>query len=404
MSLVRHGTQYPKAPEREFLGTLFPSAAYLHKINVHMKNVIYLLLGFFLFLAIIPSVFVARAQGSEVYYKAQVEKILDQGEETSFCMTAPYQHVVLRMLDGDMSGRELAVDHGRGLSLDKSQLVQVGDTVLVMQYMNADNVPVFQIVDTYRLDRVVPIILFFFLGILLLSGWKGIGSIIGMIISLGVIAQYIVPQILAGKDPLFVSVVGCLIIMISTIYLAHGFSKKTTIALVSTFITLVITGLLSILFVKLTQLTGLGSEDAYSLKLGPTANINFQGLLLGGILIGALGVLDDVTTGLSASVFEIAKANPTYSFHKLFASGLVIGREHIASLVNTLVLAYAGASLPIFIIIALNPNNTPMHIILNDGLIVEEIIRTLAGSIGLVLAVPLTTMLAAYYANKAHAS
>lgn len=365
-----------------------------------MKKVIPFVLCLFLFLTIIPSVFITSAQSSEIYYKAHVEKILDQGEKTAYGIATPYQQVVLKILDGDMNGKEITIDHGQGVSLDKNQLVKAGDTVLVMQYMNADNTPVFQIADKYRLDKVIPIIIFFFLSILLLSGWKGVGSIIGMVISLVIIAQYIVPQILAGKDPLFVSIVGCLVIMISTIYLAHGVSKKTTIALVSTFITLFVTGLLSILFVKITQLTGLGSEDAFSLRLGPTAHINFQGLLLGGILIGALGVLDDVTTGLSASIFELAKANPKYRFKQLFASGLVIGREHIASLVNTLVLAYAGSSLPIFIFIALNPNHTPMHVILNDGLIVEEIIRTLAGSMGLLLAVPLTTVLAAYYSTR----
>lgn len=365
-----------------------------------MKKIISSILCLFLYLTTIPSITLVKAVDTEMFFKAKVEKILDQGEKTAYGITAPYQNVVLKILDGEMVDREVVIVHGEGLNLDKNQLVNIGDTVLIMQYTNADNVPVFQIADKYRLDKIIPIILLFFLAILILSGWKGIGSIIGMIISLGVIIYYIVPQILSGKDPLFVSIVGCFIIMISTIYLAHGFSKKTTIALVSTFITLLVTGLLSILFVKITHLTGLGSEDAYSLKLGPTASINFQGLLLGGILIGALGVLDDVTTGLSASVFELAKANPKYKFKELFSSGLVIGREHISSLVNTLVLAYAGASLPLFIVIVLNPNHTPMHVILNDGLIVEEIVRTLAGSIGLILAVPLTTILAAYYSSK----
>lgn len=381
-----------------------------------MRKIIGLIFGLLLFLVVVPTLSITKAQTPqdtaqqdssgdvnippEVFYKAQIEKILDQGVDTSYGMTSPYQKVLLKFLDGDMKGQEVTIDHGKGFSLDKSQLVVVGDTVLVVKSSSVDNTTTYQITDQYRLDKIIPIILLFFLAIIVLSGWKGLGSIAGMVISLGVIVKYIVPQILAGQDPLFVSIVGCLVIMMITIYLAHGFSRKTTIALVSTFITLVATGLLSVLFVRIAHLTGLGSDDAASLRLGPTANINFRGLLLGGILIGALGVLDDVTTGLSASIFELAKANPKYQFKELFKSGMIVGREHISSLVNTLVLAYAGASLPLFIIIVLNPQHYSTTVMLNDGLIMEEVIRTLAGSIGLVLAVPLTTFLACYYVAK----
>lgn len=381
-----------------------------------MRKIIGLIFGLLLFLIVVPTFSITKAQTPqdtaqqdgggdvnippEVFYKAQIEKILDQGIDTSYGMTSPYQKVLLKFLDGDMKGQETTIDHGKGFSLDKSQLVAAGDTVLVVKTTNVDNTTTYQITDQYRLDKIIPIILLFFLAIIVLSGWKGLGSIAGMVISLGVIVKYIVPQILAGQDPLFVSIVGCLVIMMITIYLAHGFSRKTTIALVSTFITLVATGLLSVLFVRIAHLTGLGSDDAASLRLGPTANINFRGLLLGGILIGALGVLDDVTTGLSASIFELAKANPKYKFKELFKSGMIVGREHISSLVNTLVLAYAGASLPLFIIIVLNPQHYSATVMLNDGLIMEEVIRTLAGSIGLVLAVPLTTFLACYYVSK----
>lgn len=143
-------------------------------------------------------------------------------------------------------------------------------------------------------------------------------------------------------------------------------------------------------------------DDAVSLLLGPTQNLNYKGLLLTGIIIGALGVLDDITTSLTASIFEIQKTNPNISFSKLVYSALEIGKEHIASLVNTLVLAYAGASLPIFLIIILNPNNTPLWVILNSELLIEEVIRTVIGSMGLVIAVPITTYLASWYVVSTH--
>ena len=220
-----------------------------------------------------------------------------------------------------------------------------------------------------------------------------------MIVSVLVILQFIVPQILQGQDPLLVSIAGSLAIMLLTIYLAHGISKRTTVALGATAIALLITGVLSYFFVNITDLTGVGSEDAYLLQFGP-ASINLKGLLLGGIIIGALGVLDDITTSQSAAVFEIAKANKKLEFMDLIMRGYVVGKEHIASLVNTLVLAYAGASLSLFIIFVLNPSNQPYWVILNSQIIVEEVIRTLAGSIGLVMAVPIATILAAWAATK----
>lgn len=236
--------------------------------------------------------------------------------------------------------------------------------------------------------------------VIITARWKGFGALIGMAISLFIILRFIVPQILKGGDPLIVSIAGSLIIMLSTMYISHGFSKKTTIAVFSTFITLIITGILSVLFVKLSHLTGLGSEDTYLLQFNPI-NINLQGILLGGMIIGALGVLDDITTTQTAEVFELAKTDRKLSFRALLQKGLSIGKDHIASLVNTLVLAYAGVSLGLFILFVLNPVNQPYWVILNSEIIIEEVIRTISGSSGLVLAVPFTTIIAAWFAARA---
>ena len=336
----------------------------------------------------------------DTYYRARVEKILEQGVQKLNDISIPYQRVEVTILDGTLKGRTVVIDHGSIFTIDKQRFVSKGQTVVLAFTTDQQGARLFQIVDNYRLNTLVPFLGIFILVVILLSGWRGVGSILGMIISVGVISLFIVPQILNGSDPLFISIVGCLIIMISTIYLAHGFSKQTTIALISTFLTLLFTGIISTIMVKLTRLSGLGSEDAYSLKLGAQSIANFKGLFLGGILIGALGVLDDVTTGLTASIVELSQANPSLSFYKLTHAGLRVGREHIASLVNTLVLAYAGASLPIFITLIINPNSYPLWSILNSEMIIEEIVRTLSGSFGLVLAVPLTTILSALYFTR----
>jgi uncharacterized membrane protein len=276
--------------------------------------------------------------------------------------------------------------------------VKQGDEVVVVALPGVDET-IYQIIDQYRLDNVWYLIGFFFIVVVSLSKWKGVGSIVGMFLSLLLITYFIVPFILKGYDPVIISIVGSAGILISTMYLAHGFSKKTTIAIGSILISLIITGILALLFVHVSKLTGLASDDAYALRFGSFDNLNFKGLLLGGIIIGALGVLDDIATSLTATVFEIRKANTKLSFSQLFESGMEVGKEHVSSLVNTLILAYAGASLPLFLLIVLNPNNYPMWMILNSETMIEEVVRTLAGSLGLIFAVPITAALASYLAT-----
>ncbi len=333
----------------------------------------------------------------EAQYRARVERVREEGSRTNNGISLPYQIVDVTILDGNLKDHTVTIHHGDVFSIDKSKFVRKNDTVVLLYTSGTDGTPAFTIIDSYRLPTLIPYLIIFAAAVILLSRWRGVGSILGMFVSLLVIARWIVPQILAGGDPLTISIVGCLVIMIVTMYLAHGFSAQTTVALFATFCTLLITGALSVIFVHSMNLTGLGSEDAYSLKLGISTIVNFRGLLLGGMLIGALGVLDDVTTGLTASIYELHRANKKLTLWQLMAAGLRVGREHVASLVNTLVLAYAGASLPVFIVLVTNPNKYPLWSIINSELIMEEIVRTLSGSFGLILAVPLTTFFTAWY-------
>lgn len=334
---------------------------------------------------------------SEEYLKGYITDIVREEVQEQSGYKVAIQVVKVKL----ETGQEIQINYGDNMTLSESQKVNLGQSVVISK-LQTPNGERYQIIDTYRLPWTAAAIGAFFLLVILLSRLKGVGAISGMIISIGIIVLYIVPQILSGQDPLLVGILGSIFIMLSTMYIAHGFSSKTTIALISTGLCLVVTGILSVVAVDVTRLTGLGSDDAVSLLLGPTQNLNYKGLLLTGIIIGALGVLDDITTSLTASIFEIQKTNPNISFSKLVYSALEIGKEHIASLVNTLVLAYAGASLPIFLIIILNPNNTPLWVILNSELLIEEVIRTVIGSMGLVIAVPITTYLASWYVVSTH--
>jgi uncharacterized membrane protein len=185
--------------------------------------------------------------------------------------------------------------------------------------------------------------------------------------------------------------------MFVALYLAHGFNARTTTAMLGTLASLAITGLLAVVFVEATKFTGFGSEEAVFLQIS-AQQVNLQGLLLGGIIIGTLGVLDDVTVTQASSVWELHAANPNLGTTGLYRAALRIGRDHIASTVNTLVLAYVGASLPLLLLFTLS--NRPLGDVLTSEVMAEEIVRTLVGSIGLVASVPITTALASVVARS----
>ena len=345
----------------------------------------------------IPSSSDRFEQPTERYSRAKVLSITKEGEREIAGYSNFFQNLSVKILSGEEKGKTVAVEYGGVFNISPHQKLIQGDTVVLIKSTELSGKSSYFIMDRYRLPAVTYIIVGFFLLVFLVAGKKGFGAILGLIISLFVILNFIVPQIIHGSDPLMISIAGSLIIVFTTIFLAHGFSKKTAVALVATLISLILTGILAVFFVAITRLTGLGSEDSYLLQFGPEG-INLQGLLLGGIIIGALGVLDDITTAQSAAIFEIFKANSTLPLRELIKRGMSVGREHVASLVNTLVLAYAGVSLSLFILFVLNPSKQPYWVILNSEVIIEELVRTLAGSIGLTLAVPITTLLAAWVA------
>ncbi|MFH0863715.1 MAG: YibE/F family protein [Candidatus Gottesmanbacteria bacterium] len=334
------------------------------------------------------------------YYKAQVISVDKQGEKDVYGTKSYFQDIRLIFLDGPDQGKTINYENGGQFSITKDQTVSPGETVIMSKTTGPDGKSIYFVVEKYRLDYLPYLLILFVFLIFIIAGKKGLGSLLGLVISLAVISMWIVPQILQNGDPLTTCIIGSLAILLVTTYLAHGISRQTTIALLSTFVSLMVTALLSIIVVHITKLTGLSNEDVYSLQFGSTKNINTQGLLLGGIIIGTLGALNDVTTTQAATIFEIFKDNPLIKFENLYKKGLLIGREHIVSLVNTLVLAYAGASLAVMIFFVLNPNKEPLWVIVNSEAIYDEIVRTVVGSMGLILAIPLVTLLATWYVTN----
>jgi uncharacterized membrane protein len=301
------------------------------------------------------------------------------------------------LLNGPDKGQS-ATGYSSGINSATDVAVPVfhrGDTAVVSLEPTVNGALQVALLDEYRL----PMAGYFFALVILLAvifaGRRGLGSLAGLVISLVVIGGYVVPQVLHGADPYVVTMEATVVIATLGMYCAHGFSRRTTLALASIYLTLILVTGLSALAVHLASLTGLASEDvAYLHQQFPS--INLSGLLFGGIVLGMVGVLDDVAVGQATTVDELRKTNPKLSWQQLYLGGLAVGREHIASLVTTLVLAYVGSSM-LFIVFAAGTLNLPIWAILNSELVMEEVIRSLAGSISLILAVPIATLLASYF-------
>ena len=227
--------------------------------------------------------------------------------------------------------------------------------------------------------------------------WRGLFALGGLAITFAVLVRFILPAILLGKNPVAVAVIGSAAIMFAALYLTHGFNARTTTAVLGTVGALFVTGVLAWIFVAGTHLTGMATEES-GLLAASLSGVSLRGLLLGGIVIGSLGVLDDVTVTQASAVWELHRANPEYGFSRLYSAGLRIGRDHIASTVNTLVMAYAGASLPLLVLFTLSSRQ--LGDVLTSEILGQEIVRTLVGGIGLVSAVPITTALAAFVADR----
>lgn len=325
------------------------------------------------------------------YFTGVTEKIIEQQmidqEKELYIQTATVKR--------DDTGEVVTVTIGSEFQpLNKTQLLTPGRKVVLAEQQITLEQREVVLADIYRLPTVVGLSILFVIIVLVVGGLQGLGAISGMAISIFILVKFIVPHILAGENPIVISLLGCVLIGGLTLYISHGFTVKSHVALASMMAALLVVSLLSYISVESAQLVGLGQEEAYFLQFGDTAKINLQGLLLGGIMLGALGVLDDITVSQVSVVFQLRAAKKEMEWRELYQRGLVVGKDHVASLVNTLVLAYAGANLPLFLLFMLN-ERMPQWVSLNSEIIVEEIIRTLTGSIGLVLAVPLATLLAA---------
>jgi uncharacterized membrane protein len=270
--------------------------------------------------------------------------------------------------------------------------LHTGDRVLLVRGVGPDNRPSYGFYDFERSNPLVLLALAFAVVVVVVGRWRGVGALVGLGITWLVMVRFILPAILEGRDPVSVSLVGAALIVLVVLFVAHGVNARTATAVLGTLASLALVEVIAQIEVHAAALSGLATEESQYLQ-NVVGDVRIQGLLLGGVVIGSLGVLNDITVTQASSVWEIHDADPARGFGGLYRSGMRIGRDHIASTVYTLVLAYAGAALPTLLLFTLAGQRLGQ--LVTSEQIAEEVVRTLVGSIGLVLAVPLTTALAA---------
>jgi uncharacterized membrane protein len=299
------------------------------------------------------------------------------------------ERVSFMLAEGPESGRTVSLDIADVVAtLD----VREGDRVL-LEHLTTD-VPgePYALYDFDRTSSLGWLVFLFAALVVLLGRLRGLAALVGLGLSLLLLLRFALPAILEGTSPPLVACVAAGIIAYGVIYLAHGFTLRTTVALLGTLAGLVLAVGLSLLWVPLSQLTGLVSETSYVIQ-ATGVSVDPAGLLLAGIVIGALGAIDDVSVTQASAVWELHDADPAARGRELFRAGMRIGRDHVGSIVNTLALAYVGASLPLLIVFELS--ELPFERIVGSEIVAAEIVRAVIGSIGLVACMPITTWLAA---------
>ena len=341
---------------------------------------------------------------SDETVRAKVLAIQEEGETKVANVDQIYQVVEIQVLEGEYEQSHMMLEVGKSQILPEDYLLDVGDVVLVNAGKNlvtGESNAYF--VDFMREKGIVIIFVLFSAIAFLIGGQTGIRSLAGALVGLLVIYLVIIPQILAGKNPLVVSILGSALFLGLSLYLVYGWNMMTHSAVLGMISSLFLTGLFSIFAVRVARLTGFGDENIMYLMQYSESPLDMRGILLAGIIIGSLGILDDLVVGQSSAVFQLYATDPSMPVKSLYKRAMIIGRDHVAAAVNTLILAYAGESLPMLLLFSLTEVN--MRMALNVSYITEEIVKALAGTTGLFLSIPIATFFASYlarYTGKNH--
>ena len=300
-----------------------------------------------------------------------------------------HQKLDIKILEGVRQGEILEIEN------DFIKLKEKDRFYLEVIFDSFSEQEIYLVKEVYRLPGIIFFAILFIIAILLFSGKQGLRSLLSLAGSFFIIIYILIPGLLKGYPPILTSSILAALILFIAIFFTHGFNRRSSVAFGGTSIAILLTGILAYLSVTITRLSGFAAEESIHLNFSTGGQLDFSGLLLGSIMIGILGILDDVAITQATIVEEIYDSETKLNQKKVFSKALRVGREHIGALVNTLALAYTGASLPLLLL--LSTSGLPFLYIINKEIFATEIIRTIVGSIGLIMTVPLTTFLAVWF-------
>lgn len=328
---------------------------------------------------------------AEIKYKAKILDLEIESCPNGYSEGGCY-FFDLEIIEGDKKGQQVESIMPKqddpkldALSYKKGQKVYIVETQITDEAQ-------YYVKEPIRKSPLILLTLLFILSAVLIGGLQGVTSLLGLLVSFIIIIVLIIPMMLSGSSPIMASIIGGSLIMTISIYLSHGFNRKTSIALMGTLISLILTAILALIFTNISRLTGFSTDEATFLIQLVDTDLNMKGILLASLIIGGIGILDDITVSQVSTITELFRANPSFTWQELFKRSMKVGRDHIASMINTLVLAYTGSALPLVMLFI--ASGSSFEEIINVEQVSEEIVRTLVGSIGLILAVPITSLLA----------
>ncbi len=341
-----------------------------------------------------------QAQDVDDQYQATVMTIVSAETVDVEGRSGTVQTLKIRFEEGPEAGQVVTLENNN-LNDPRQRAYAIGEQIYVSKLTLSDKTKtedIYTVADEVRQPAIY--ILFFIFGVLtlLIAGKKGVMSLFGLAFSFLILIFIVLPMFSSGVEPVLVAAVAAFFMVGLNFYFSHGFSWKTTIAVFSTLAALLITVMLSLIFIELGKLTGFASEEAVLLQSVKGELINIKGLILASILIGSIGVLDDITISQTSIVYGLQDVAKHLSFKELYHKAMQIGKDHIASMVNTLVLVYTSGALPLLLLFV-NASDSVEKII-NLEYVAQEIIITLLSSIGLILAVPITTFLGVYILKR----
>lgn len=344
------------------------------------------------FLGVLPNVGWAQELHQELQERvsAEVLQIVDEYEReiTGTGASAQVQEVRATLTSGEREGEVVRFEN-------EQVVLEPGDNIFLYRMVTISGDEIISFADFERRPVLAVVSIIFIALLLLFAGWHGLRSLASLLLSVAAIIFILVPALLAGYNPVVASVGIAGAVLALVLFGTHGFSPRVWIAFGGTFTAVTVTGIIAYFSSDAMRLTGFGSDASVYLNFATNGQLDLAGLLLGGIIIGILGVLDDISITQASVVQELKAANPKFTFQELYTRASRVGKYHLGSIVNTLALAYVGVSLPL--ILLYSKTESSIGLVLNQEVVAGELLRIIVGSIGLILAVPLTTAVAAWY-------